>query len=167
MPTATTIARSAPSTTAPTTPMRPSDTVVAGLAPSARKTSRSSAPARSWRLINWIAISERRERCDRAEHAQRDRFGFDGALCFRDFRRREGAATAARPLLREGTGDLALHGGHVAGTPVDGDRRLRDECAARDERPHQRGSEEDPAVAERVDVVLDDLGVEGDDPDEP
>ncbi len=47
--------RSTRSTIAPVTPMRPSRPVIAGPAPIARRTSRSSSRALSWRAIAWMA----------------------------------------------------------------------------------------------------------------
>ncbi len=76
--------RSIRATIAASTPSRPSAIVSDGPAPSARNTSRSSSPERSWRETA-CATSTRRDQCgDRTERAQRDRLGPDCVFVLRD-----------------------------------------------------------------------------------
>ena len=82
-PTATTAARSDPATTAPIAPMRPSDAVIAGLAPIARSVSRSSVIDAELTPDHLGRDQQRGEGRDAAEHAERDRFRLDRSLGLR------------------------------------------------------------------------------------
>ena len=111
-------------------------------------------------------MSSAAERGDRAEHAERDRFGFDGAFSLRDLDGSPHCAAAPPALLRERIGDVGCDARCVAVPAVNHDRRFRDERTTRHELPHQCRCEQYPVVAERFDVVFDELGVEHDDPDQ-
>ena len=164
--TATATASSDPVTTAPTTPMSPSQMVIAGPAPSARKIAPSVSVAAHQAADHLTADHQRGERGDQPEHAEGDGLGPDGPLRLRHQR-----GIRLRPAgLPEGRRDLPdgrQHRRLVPRPAIELQGNVRVIGAARLQPPGQRRGEHRQLVTQSRVIVLHDLRVELNDADQP